>query len=87
MWTDNPVFGALNFAFAPEDVHYFHYRFLAENVPGDHGACTFTVQAFGDLDDDSVFSTYERSGELGLIEGVGLGVLSLSELTIIDGEE
>jgi prepilin-type N-terminal cleavage/methylation domain-containing protein len=60
-WTDNRVWNALNFQ--QEQAHYFHYNFQASNAAaGGFGACQFTAQAFGDLDDDTVFSTYERSG-------------------------
>lgn len=86
-WTDNPIWAGVSFVkWAP---HAFHYNLIVVNGGSEtlDYTCSFTVQAFGDLDDDSVFSTYERSGELGLIEGVGLGVISLSELTIIDGDE
>lgn len=41
--------------------HRFHYRFSAGPCPGK-GSCAFTSQAFGDLDDDGVWSTFERSG-------------------------
>lgn len=56
-WTDNPVWGA--FGFEPGGGHYFHYDFQWTEKDG---GCQFTAQAFGDLDDDGVFSTFERSG-------------------------
>jgi len=59
-WTDNAVWNGLNFQ--QEQGHYFHYNYLASNEAEGYGACQFTAQAFGDLDDDDTFSTYERSG-------------------------
>lgn len=59
-WTDNPVWSALNFQM--EQAHYFHYNFVASNLGVGYGECQFTAQAFGDLDDDTQMSTWERSG-------------------------
>lgn len=59
-WTENKVWNSLNFMV--EQGHYFHYDFRWENDPTGYGGCQFTAQAFGDLDDDGVFSTFERSG-------------------------
>ncbi len=60
LWLDNPVFNGLNFQ--QEQAHYFHYQFKWKNGDNGFGECQFTAQAFGDLDNDGVFSTYERSG-------------------------
>ena len=60
LWTDNDVWNGLNFQ--QEQGHYFHYNFIWSNDEKGFGACQFTAQAFGDLDGDGVFSTYERSG-------------------------
>lgn len=60
VWTDNDVWNGLNFQ--QEQGHYFHYNFIWSNEETGFGACQFTAQAFGDLDGDGVFSTYERSG-------------------------
>ena len=60
LWTDNPVWAGLNFV--QEQAHYYHYNFVYSNAATGFGECMFTAQAFGDLDDDGVFSTYERSG-------------------------
>ncbi len=60
VWTDNDVWNGLNFQ--QEQGHYFHYNFIWKNDASGYGACQFTAQAFGDLDGDGVFSTYERSG-------------------------
>ena len=59
-WGDNNVWNGLNFQ--QEQGHYFHYNFIASNAPTGYGACQFTSQAFGDLDDDAIYSTYERTG-------------------------
>ncbi len=56
-WSDNPVWSAIDFE--PNGPHYFHYDFRWKE---EDGLCQFTAQAFGDLDDDLVYSTYERSG-------------------------
>lgn len=73
LWTGNPVWSALNFQM--EQGHYFHYDFRWNNQTSGFGACQFTAQAFGDLDDDGVMSTYERSGaadEMGVNAAAGL---------------
>ena len=57
---DNAVWKGLEFDLG--DAHYFHYNFRYENDPRGYGECRFTVQAFADLDDDGVFSTFERVG-------------------------
>jgi len=48
--------------FQQEQGHFFHYNFIWKNAKSGFGACQFTAQAFGDLDGDGVFSTYERYG-------------------------
>ena len=60
LWTDNGVWNGLNFQM--EQGHYFYYNFIAENATTGFGTCQFTAQAFGDLDDDDTYSTYERTG-------------------------
>ncbi|MCA9649551.1 MAG: prepilin-type N-terminal cleavage/methylation domain-containing protein [Myxococcales bacterium] len=60
LWTNNPVWSGLNFQ--QEQAHYFHYNFVASNSGTGYGQCQFTAQAFGDLDDDLDYSTWERSG-------------------------
>jgi hypothetical protein len=56
-WTENPRWQALGFAV--QEPHSFHY-----NVKWNQTSqgCQFTAQAFGDLDDDGLFSTFERAG-------------------------
>lgn len=73
LWTDNAVWKGLNFQL--EQRHYFHYDFKWKNTPGEYGTCQFTAQAFGDLDGDRVYSTYERAGaadNMGVNAGAGL---------------
>jgi prepilin-type N-terminal cleavage/methylation domain-containing protein len=60
LWTNNVVWSGLNFQM--EQAHFFHYNFVASNSGTGYGTCQFTAQAFGDLDNDLVYSTYERSG-------------------------
>jgi prepilin-type N-terminal cleavage/methylation domain-containing protein len=60
LWTSNPVWNGLNFQ--QEQGHYFYYNFAARNQISGYGACQFTAQAFGDLDGDNVYSTFERTG-------------------------
>lgn len=59
-WSENDVWNQLNFQ--QEQGHYFHYNFIWTNEASAYGACQFTAQAFGDLDGDGVFSTFERAG-------------------------
>jgi len=59
-WSDNSVWNSLNFQL--EQAHYFHYNFQVSNSGTGFGECQFTAQAFGDLDDDGIYSTYERAG-------------------------
>jgi type IV pilus assembly protein PilA len=73
LWTDNDVWNGLNFQ--QEQAHAFHYNFIWSNEGTGYGACQFTAQAFGDLDGDGVFSTYERTGaadEYGVNAAAGL---------------
>ncbi len=60
LWSNEPMWNSLNFQM--EQAHYFHYRYISENTTPGFGTCQFTATAFADLDDDTVFSTYERSG-------------------------
>ncbi|PRQ09939.1 type IV pilin protein [Enhygromyxa salina] len=74
-WNDNPVWNGLNYL--QEQGHYFHYNFVAVNEIIGYGRCQFTAQAFADLDDDAVYSTYERSGagdQQGVNAAIGLYV-------------
>jgi hypothetical protein len=60
LWTDAEVWNAMNFQ--QEMPHSFHYNFKWSNTGEGYGACQFTAQAFGDLDGDGIYSTYERAG-------------------------
>jgi hypothetical protein len=60
LWSTSNVWSQLGFQV--ETPHYFHYNFKWRNDPTGGGACQFTAQAFGDLDDDGVYSTFERAG-------------------------
>jgi type IV pilus assembly protein PilA len=73
IWGSN-TWNALNFQ--QEQGHYFHYRFNYLNTSNTgHGECQFTAQAFGDLNGDDIYSTFERSGaadENGVNAAIGL---------------
>jgi hypothetical protein len=63
LWREDPVWRELGFE--KEQAHAFHYGFRWANDTSAHkgfGTCMFTAQAFGDLDDDGLFSTFERAG-------------------------
>lgn len=79
LWTDNPVWNSL--AFQMEQGHFFHYNYVYDNDTEDaYGRCQFTAQARADLDDDDVFSTFERSGAAD-VNGVNAqaGLVKLNE--------
>ena len=61
-WTANPIWQGIGFRHTGG--HYFHYSYSFTNTmtPDGHGACDFTVRATADLDNDGVWSVYERSG-------------------------
>ncbi len=71
LWNNNAVWNGLNYM--QEQGHYFHFNFIAVNTTEGYGACQFTAQAFADLDDDQIFSTYERSGAAD-IQGVNAAI-------------
>jgi prepilin-type N-terminal cleavage/methylation domain-containing protein len=71
LWNNNAVWNGLNYL--QEQGHYFHYNFIAANELQGYGRCQFTAQAFADLDDDQLFSTYVRSGA-GDIQGVNAAI-------------
>jgi type IV pilus assembly protein PilA len=60
VWSGNPVWSGLDFGL--EQSHYFHYDFSATNNLVGYGSCNFTAHAFGDLDGDATYSTFERTG-------------------------
>jgi type IV pilus assembly protein PilA len=59
-WNDNSVWNSMHFAL--EQSHYFRYNYSSANNLVGYGSCTFTAQAFADLDADGVYSTFERTG-------------------------
>jgi hypothetical protein len=80
LWNDNPVWNGLNFL--REAPHRFHYNVIYANQGTGYGTCQFTIQAFGDLDNDGVFSTYERAGAAdaqGVNASVGLYIDQAAE--------
>ncbi len=79
-WSDNDVWNALNFG--QEQAHFFHYDFQAANDLDGYGSCNFTAQAFGDLDADLTYSTFERTGAAdrnGINAGAGLYIDQIVE--------
>lgn len=60
LWRNDPVWRELGFE--QNQPHAFHYAYEWVNVPLDHGSCLFEIKAFGDLDGDGAFSTFERKG-------------------------
>ena len=58
LWNDS-TWSALNFSV--DDPFYYSYQYNSAGV--DTGA-TFQAWAFGDLDCDSIYSTYQRSGSV-----------------------
>lgn len=55
-WAD-PTWQALSFSM--DDPHYYRYEFDSSGVGA---SAEFTARAYGDLDCDSTFSTFERYG-------------------------
>lgn len=52
--------------FEKTEPHAFRYDLFIfnEDLDQDYANCRFTAAAYADLDDDGIFSTYERRGEL-----------------------
>jgi hypothetical protein len=63
-WSEDPIWTALDYQ--PDRLgtgsHRYHYALNGERA-GD--GCRLRVQAFGDLDADGEFSTYEREATIG----------------------
>jgi type IV pilus assembly protein PilA len=57
-WND-PTWAALNFSV--DDPFYYSYQY---NSAGTETSSNFQAWAFGDLDCDSIYSTYQRSGSV-----------------------
>jgi hypothetical protein len=60
LWINNSVWSGIGFE--KTEPHAFHYNFIMTNAIEGYGDCSFTARAFADLDDDAIFSTYERRG-------------------------
>lgn len=60
VWATNEVWSGLSFG--QEQAHFYHYDFSAANVLTGFGSCNFTAHAYGDLDADLLYSTFERTG-------------------------
>lgn len=74
LWSDNTVWNALQFDTSMP--HRFHYNYKwTKTATG----CDFTVQAFGDLDGDATFSTFERTGNV-TPGGADVGTGEMSEV-------
>ncbi|MBI4509660.1 MAG: type II secretion system protein [Deltaproteobacteria bacterium] len=57
---DTPTWHALQFAMTMP--HYYRYEYESTGSAGAGAGSRFTVRAFGDLDCDGVFSTFEMVG-------------------------
>ncbi len=68
-WSD-PTWSAIDFAI--DEPHRLHYALRFDALESE---CQFTAQAFGDLDDDGIWATYEIAGAVdswGPIVAVGM---------------
>lgn len=77
LWDASPTWLALSFSIA--DPHYFSYEYVSM---GNGPSALFTARAQGDLDGDSIPSTFERVGQLNAsreVQGSG-GVFIALEL-------
>lgn len=59
-WTEDPIWTAVGYQ--PQAGHRFHYEF--EGKAEGEGGCKLVARAYGDLDGDGVFSTYEREASV-----------------------
>lgn len=60
LWRSNPAWREAGFE--QPFHHRFHYTYQWSNeADGYGGACRFTIRAFGDLDGDGAYSTFERT--------------------------
>ena len=77
---DTPTWNALSFAVT--DPHYYAYEYASSGSGSGSAGASFTARALGNLDGDSVNSTFERSGRLGSkgdVEG-SAGIYMISEV-------
>ena len=61
LW-DDASWQALQFAMV--DPHYYRYEYASTGSANSGTASSFTARAYGDLDCDTTYSTYEMSGHL-----------------------
>lgn len=54
--------------FAISKAHYYQYEYTYNN-PTARASQTFTIQAIGDLDCDTTYSTYKASGQISAVTG------------------
>ncbi len=78
LWQSS-MWDSLNFTM--EQGHFYHYNYIAENSNSGYGTCQFTTQAFGDLDGDGRYSTFERNGSAD-VHGVNAGAGLYIDLVI-----
>ena len=72
-WGNSSLWNGMGFQM--DQAHFFHYNFVASNAASGYGQCQFTSQAFADLDNDGLLSTFERTGaadENGINAAAGL---------------
>lgn len=77
VWDSSPTWHSLSFSIA--DPHYYSYEYVSM---GTGTTALFTARAQGDLDGDSIHSTFERVGQLNAqreVRGSG-GVFMANEL-------
>lgn len=60
LWEADDLWSALDHRLT--SAHRFHYSFAYAASGDDKETCNFTAQAFADLDDDGVFSTFTLVG-------------------------
>jgi type IV pilus assembly protein PilA len=76
IWSSEPTWDALSFSLS--DPHYFAYQF---NSSGTDNQAQFTASAFGDLDSDTLYSTFVRFASVNNMEIVGsAGVYRVNEI-------
>lgn len=78
-WSEDPLWAVID-ARPRGDGHRFHYQFRGQALDG--GGCRLTVSAFGDLDGDGEFSTYQREATV-----TGDGGQTLTPMTIEQPDE
>lgn len=78
LWEDNMVWSGAGWM-RPVDVpHSFHYNIEMDNAEDGYGACSFTVSAYANFNDDGIYSHFWISGT---VDEFGAQV---GELMIVD---